>query len=369
MKILSEGAAAFLILFIGCFFLLPSASYAERLKDISTISGVRDNQLVGYGLVVGLDRTGDKSGSVRQALSNMYQRAGINIDPGRLKPKNVAAVMVTADMPTFSKLGSRLDVIVSSLSDAKSLQGGTLLMTPLKGPDGNVYAVAQGAVSIGGFAGGSGGGTVTKNHPTVGRVPSGALIEKEVPLSFADMSSIDIVLYTQDFTTVQSVINKIDEALQGTYATAEGPSSVTVQVPADYQGRVVDLLALLETVEVETDIPAKVVINEKTGTVVLGDRVTVSPVALSHGNLIVQVKTTFEVSQPTALSNTGQTVIIPDTETTVVETDTRLVPVSGANLSEVVRALNSLGVTPRDLIAILQALKAVGALKAELEIL
>ncbi len=369
MKILSESAAAFLILLIGCFFLLPSASYAERLKDISTISGVRDNQLVGYGLVVGLDRTGDKSGSVRQALSNMYQRAGINISAAALKPKNVAAVMVTADMPTFSKLGSRLDVIVSSLSDAKSLQGGTLLMTPLKGPDGNVYAVAQGAVSIGGFAGGSGGETVTKNHPTVGRVPSGALIEKEVPISFADMSNIDIVLYTQDFKTVQSVINKIDEALQGAYATAEGPRSVNVQVPADYQGRVVDLLALLETVEVETDVPAKVVINEKTGTVVLGDRVTVSPVALSHGNLIVQIKTTFEVSQPTALSNTGQTAIIPDTETTVVETDTRLIPVSGANLSEVVRALNSLGVTPRDLIAILQALKAAGALKAELEIL
>jgi len=351
--------------------LLPAGASAERLKDISTIAGLRTNQLVGYGLVVGLNGTGDKNknGSTTQALVNMLKHMGITVAKKDLKPKNVAAVMVTAEMPTFTKAGTRLDVIVSSISDAKSLQGGTLLLTPLNGPDGEVYAVAQGAVSVGGFSAGGGGAKVGRNHPTVGRVPEGAVVEREVPVSFADADAVDVILHTQDFSTVRSAMQGIDAVLGGPFSSADGPGAIRVRVPESYRGRVIDLLALIESVEVSTDVPSKVVINEKTGTVVLGERVVVSPVALSHGNLTIQVKSTPLVSQPAPFSDSGRTVVTRETDVSVQEEEARLVPVSGVNLGEVVRALNALGVTPRDLIAILQALKAAGALKAELEIL
>jgi len=344
---------------------------AERIKDISTISGLRDNQLVGYGLVIGLNGTGDKNkkGSTTQALVNMLRRMGINLRQNDLKPKNVAAVVVTADMPTIAKAGTRLDVIVSSISDAKSLQGGTLLLTPLKGPDEQIYALAQGAVSVGGFVAHGGGTSVSKNHPTVGRVPEGAVIEREVPMTLAESSGIDLILHTPDFSTVHSVMKEIDSFLGGAYTKAGGPGAVHLSVPETYRGRIVELLAEIEDIDVQTDVPSKIVINEKTGTVVLGERVEVSPVAIAHGSLTVQIKTEEEVSQPSPFSSTGTTTVTENAEVSVEEKRSRLSPVSGANLGEVVRALNSLGVTPRDLIAILQALKVSGALKAELEIL
>ena len=357
------------LLLLAVCLAAPSGAYAERLKDISVVSGIRDNQLVGYGLVIGLNGTGDKSGSMSQALANMFERLGIHVNAADVRPKNVAAVMVTAEMPTFIKTGSRLDVTVSSIAEAKSLQGGTLLLAPLRGPDGVIYAVAQGPVSIGGFSAGGRDAGVSKNHPTVGRVPGGALVEREVPISFDNMSTVEIVLSTQDFTTVQGVVERLNETLGGAYTRADGPGSVQVTIPEAYQGRVIEFLALLETVEVSTDLPAKVVINEKTGTVVLGERVMVSPVALSHGSLTVEIKTGYDVSQPAPFSPTGETVVTPDTRVAVAEGKASLIPVSGTDLGKVVQALNSLGVTPRDLIAILQALKASGALKAELEIL
>ena len=365
MAVLNSRPAGAIVAVVFAAVLMVSSASAERLKDISSISGIRDNQLVGYGLVMGLNGTGDKAGSMPQALGNMLRRMGLNVNDGDLKPKNVAAVVVTANMPTFARAGSRLDVIVSSISDAKSLQGGTLLLTPLAGPDGETYAVAQGAISIGGFAAGG----VSKGHPTVGRVPDGAVIEREVPLSFADAAAVDIVLNTPDFTTVRSAIESINRLLGDVCAEADGPRSVHVKVPESYNGRVIELLALLESVDVKTDIPARVVINEKTGTIVLGERVTVSPVGLSHGNLTVEIKTSLSVSQPSPFSPKGETVVTPDTKVEVKEANASLVEIGGANLGEVVRALNSLGVTPRDLIAILQALKAAGALKAELEVL
>ncbi len=345
------------------------AADAARLKDVATISGVRDNQLVGYGLVVGLNGSGDKSGSMVQALSNMLLRMGLNVPASQLKPKNVAAVIVTAKMPTFAKPGTRLDILVSSMGDAKSLQGGTLLRTPLLGPDGEVYALGQGALSIGGFSAGGGGTGTTKNHPTAGRVPGGAVVEREVPFTFADRSAVEVNFHSYDFTTVARGLRQINTALGGAYARAEGPSSVVVNLPDEYAGRIVEFLAVLENMEIVTDLPAKVVINEKTGTVVMNGRVAISPVAISHGNLTVEVSTKFQVSQPAPLSEAGQTVVTPDRDVTAYEDKASLVPVEGAELGTVIKALNALGVTPRDLIAILQALKASGALAADLEIM
>ncbi|MBF0566957.1 MAG: flagellar basal body P-ring protein FlgI, partial [Nitrospirae bacterium] len=336
------------------------------IKDVASIKGVRDNQLVGYGLVVGLTGTGDKKGANVQSLMNMLYRYGITIAQKDVNSKNVAAVMVTAALPPFPKVGRKIDAVVSAIGDSKNLQGGTLLMTPLKGADDKVYAVAQGAVSIGGFSTGTtGGGKVTKNFTTVGRVPEGVTIEKEFGFDLSNAPDISIILNRTDFTTASNISKAINRYLQGDYAKAYDPSSVKVNVPEHYKGNVVGLINNIESLEVAVDVPAKVVINERTGTVVIGENVKLSPVAISHGDL------TIEVTQPSAVEVAplagGGTA--PEAAVTATEKKIALTSVSGATLAEIVDGLNKLGVSPRDLIAILQSLKAAGSLRAELEIM
>jgi len=352
----------------------PLSAEAVRIKDIAQVEGVRENSLIGYGLVIGLNGTGDKSGTTFtvQTLTSMLNKMGITVDPLLVKVKNVAAVMVTAKLPPFVKSGSRIDVVVSSLGDATSLQGGTLLLTPLRGPDQQVYAVAQGPISIGGFIGGKDGDSIQKNHPTAGRVAEGALVEKEVGFAFVNKDRLNILLRQQDFTTALRISRAINTQLgMEASATAVDSGTVTLQVPEEYKGRLVELLAAIEGVDVTVDLPARVVVNERTGTIVMGDQVKISDVAVSHGNLTIRVKTEYQVSQPPPFAPKGsETVVVPQRQTEVKEEEAKiLVLKGGTTIGEVVRGLNAIGVTPRDLIAILQAIKAAGALQAELEIL
>lgn len=359
---------AVLLFTVHC--LLFTAAYAERIKDIASFEGVRENQIIGYGLVVGLDGTGDKGLATMQSIANMLQRMGINVKPTDIKAKNTAAVIVTAKLPPFPKPGIRIDASVSTIGDAKNLQGGTLLLTPLKGPDGNVYAVAQGPISIGGFTGGGGGATVQKNHTTAGRIPEGVIIERELPFVLGDGNEIKIFLHKPNFSTAAEIIKKINEELGAEYASAIDPSAIRLKIPPEHKNRVVELISAIERLEVQIDLAARVVINERTGTVVIGDKVRLSPVAIAHGNLTIEIKTEFNVFQPPPFApEKAETVVVPRTDVTVKEEQASLVEISGATLGEIVRALNILGVTPRDLISILQALKSSGALRAELEII
>ena len=351
---------------------LSAVAQAERIKDIASFEGVRENQILGYGLVVGLDGAGDKGLSTMQAISNMLQRMGITASPNDIKAnsKNTAAVVVTANLPPFPKPGVRIDVLVSAMGDAKNLQGGTLLLTPLKGADGKVYALAQGPVSIGGFTGGGGGTTIQKNHPTVGKVPEGAIIEKDLPFVLGSNGEIKIFLHRQDFSTATQVAVRINEALKSAYASTIDSSAIRLKVPPQYKNRMVELVTLVEGLEVMVDVTAKIVINERTGTVVIGDKVRISPVAIAHGNLTIEIKTELKVSQPPPFApSKAETVVVPEKTVTAKEEKAFLVEVSGVTLGEIVRALNSLGVTPRDLISILQSLRAAGALRADLEIM
>ncbi len=359
-----------LALFLTGPWLLAPAVHAERIKDIATFEGMRENQLVGYGLVVGLDGSGDKGNQTIQTIANLLKRMGLTVGISDIKTKNAAAVMVTASLPPFPKPGMTLDALVSTIGDAKSLQGGTLLLAPLKGPDGKVYALAQGAVSVGGFIGGGGGTTVQKNHTTAGRVPSGVTIENEPLFTLGSGNEIRLFLQWPDFTTATEVTRKINEALGDQTASTSDPTTITIKVPQQYQGRMVQLISLVESLDVPVDMPARVVINERTGTVAIGENVTISPVAIAHGNLTIEIKTEYRVSQPPPLApNQAQTVVVPEKTVNVKEQNASLMEVSGTTLGEVVRALNALGVTPRDLVSILQALKAAGALRAEMEII
>ncbi|MDQ6736057.1 MAG: flagellar basal body P-ring protein FlgI [Nitrospirota bacterium] len=354
---------------------------AARIKDVAMIEGVRENQLIGYGLVVGLDRTGDQviGGQFTiQAMMSMLNKMGINlvINPIQLLTRNIASVMVTAKLPPFAKPGMPLDVVVSSMANAKSLQGGTLLLTPLKAPNQQVYAVAQGPVSIGGFlggTGGAGGSTVTKNHQAAGMVPGGAIVEKEIVVNIDTWESVNVMLRQADFTTALRVSEAIDGVFGTGTALPVNSGQIRSTVPVNFQGRIVQYLATLEGLDVAVDVPAKVVVNERTGTVVLGEHVRLSTCAISHGNLSISVKSTLNVSQPTAPvigSSAGQTVVTPDVQTEIKEEPSRLLVVDETvTLGEVVQALNAVGVTPRDLVAILSALKAAGALQAQLEII
>ncbi|MBF0505275.1 MAG: flagellar basal body P-ring protein FlgI [Nitrospirae bacterium] len=363
----------FFILLPLALGILPALVYAERIKDIATFSGVRENELVGYSLVVGLNGTGDRDGTYYfQPFANMLGKLGINVNPADIKgkTKNIAAVVVTAKLPTMVMPGSKVDVQVSSIGDARSLQGGTLLAAQLKGFDNNVYAVAQGPVSIGGFIAGGGGTQTIKNHPNVGTVPNGAIVEREVPVQLNRKNSLDILLNMQDFVTSTRVANKINERLHGNYAKAEGPSVVSLMVPDAFANKVVDLISTVEMINVTIDTPARVIINERTGTVVFGENVTINPVALAHGSITIQINTDYQVSQPPPLAPAGaQTVVTPQKQVTVEEKKATLVQVKGSTIGELVKALNTLGVTPRDLVAILQAIKAAGSLKAELVIM
>jgi len=362
---------ALLLVLTGALLLAPESSQGARIKDIAKIVGVRNNQLVGYGLVGGLNGTGDKQGTefTIQSLTNMLIKMGINVDPTQVKVKNVAAVMVTAELPAFARPGIRLDVQVSSIGDAKSLQGGTLLMTPLQGVDGETYALAQGAVSLGGFGAGSGGDTATKNHPTVGTIPSGAVVERSVVVPLQLRERLHFVLHQPDFTTSEAVSKAMNQQIGQTVAFSQDSRTVFVDVPGAFQEHVVDFIARLETVEVAVDTPARVVVNERTGTVVMGENVRISTVAVSHGGLSVVIQEEPVISQPSPFGE-GRTVVTKDREVSVEEEESHLMVLpSGVSLGDVVKALNAVGVTPRDLIAILQAMKGAGALSAELVIM
>ena len=359
-------------LLVGLCLLEPSAQ-AARIKDIASIRGVRQNQLVGYGLIVGLDGSGDtnKSEFTQQSLASMLERMGVTVDPEDLKVKNIAAVMVTAELPPFARSGSRIDALVSSIGDAKNLQGGTLLMTPMKGLDGKVYAMAQGPVSTGGFSYGKGTGTgVQKNFPTAGRVVGGATIEREIRTQFNARETLTLAIHKPDFTTATRMAMAINAAFADSLAKALDAGTVAVKVPDLYKGRTVELVALIEGVGVTPDNISKVIINERTGTVIMGENVRIATIAIAHGNLSIQVNKTDNVSQPAPFARRGRTVVTSDREVIVEEGRNPLFLVeSGVSIGEVVRALNALGVSPRDLIAIFQALKAAGALQAELEII
>jgi flagellar P-ring protein FlgI len=359
-----------LFLAAGPMLLAPFAS-AERIKDIASFEGMRQNQLIGYGLVVGLDGSGDKGNQTLFTIANLLQRMGLSLKIADIKAKNAAAVMVTAALPPFPKPGMKLDALVSTIGDAKSLQGGTLLLAPLKGPDGRVYALAQGAVSVGGFIGGGAGTTIQKNHTAAGKVPNGVTIETEPQFTFASGNEIRIFLRDPDFTTAAQAAKKINETLQSeSAATTIDPSTIILKIPEQYQGKVVQLVALVEAIDVVVDVPARVVINERTGTVTIGEAVRIAPVAIAHGSLTIEIKTEYNVSQPLPFSpNQAQTVVTPKQTVNIKEQNASLLHVSGATLGEVVRALNALGVTPRDLVSILQALKAAGALRADVEII
>lgn len=359
----------FALLFL---FVLYSQVFGEtvRVKDITEVEGVRGNQLLGYGLVVGLAGSGDSQNSLftNQALGNILAKLGLTVDSQAVRARNVASVIVTAELPPFVVPGEKIDITVSSLGDAKNLQGGVLLLTPLKGVDGKVYAVAQGPLSVGGFTGGGGGNQVQRNHPTVGVIAGGAIVERTVETNFFDSEAgtVTLLLREPDFVTASRIALVVNEELGGDKAKVIDANRVVVTVPDHYRGRISQLLALLGELPVEPDAPARVVVNERTGTVVIGGNVRILPVALSHGNLTVTIKTEYQVSQPPPLSG-GETVVVPQKEVKVQEEKARLFPVrSGNTIEDLVKVLNSLGVSPRDLIAILQALKKAGALQGEL---
>jgi flagellar P-ring protein precursor FlgI len=354
-------------------FLLSNA-HAVRIKDIVDIKGVRQNQLVGYGLVVGLEGTGDSDDSLFtiQSLASLLEKMGVTVQTDDIDDvENVAAVMVTADLPPFASLGSRFDVLVSSIGDAENLQGGTLLFTPLKGADGKVYAIAQGPVSTGGFAvSGNSGDQIQKNFPTVGRVVGGALVEKEIHSDFNQKNSLTLSLHQPDFTTASRVAEAINRAFYSQLAQTENAGSIRVSVPENYMGKTVQFVTLIESLGVTPDMVSKVVVNERTGTVIMGENVRITTIAIAHGNLSIQIDESQNVSQPLPFSRGGQTVVTPESELMVSEGKNPIFLVeSGVSIGEVVKALNALGVSPRDLIAIFQALKAAGALQAELEII
>jgi flagellar P-ring protein precursor FlgI len=352
---------------------VPQAT-AVRIKDIADIKGVRQNQLVGYGLVVGLEGTGDSDSSLFtiQSLASLLEKMGVTVQTSDIEDvENVAAVMVTADLSAFASLGSRLDVLVSSIGDAENLQGGTLLFTPLRAADGNVYAVAQGPVSTGGFAvSGNSGDQVQKNFPTVGRVVGGALVEKELHSNFNQKNALTLALKDPDFTTASRVAQAINRAFYSQLARTENAGSIRVTVPDNYLGNTVQFVTMIESLGVTPDMVSKVVVNERTGTVIMGENVRIATIAIAHGNLSIQINESQDVSQPLPFSRGGQTVVTPESEIVVQEGKNPIFLVeSGVSIGEVVNALNALGVSPRDLIAIFQALKAAGALQAELEII
>ncbi len=359
-----------IVLFVAVCVALPLPLRAgTRLKDLAGIEGVRDNQLLGYGLVVGLNQTGDRRQTVFsvQSLTNILQQMGVQVPPSAIRVNNIAAVMVTATLPPFAQPGIRLDVTVSAIGDASSLQGGLLLLTSLKGVNGQVYAVAQGPLVLGGFVGGRSQSSQTVNHPTSARVPNGAIIERAAP-SITPNGRVRLQLRQADFTTAARVAQAVNRQF-GSIAVAENSAVVGVAVPPKFANQTIEFVAAMEALTVEADRPAKVIVNERTGTVVMGKDVRISPVAIMHGNLTVEVETNFAVSQPAALSQ-GNTTVVPQVGVGIKEEKARnLVLKEGATVEELVRGLASIGSTPRDIISILQSLKAAGAMEADLEII
>ena len=347
---------------------------ASRLKDIVEFEGVRDNMLVGYGLVVGLNNTGDtlKTGHfTKQSLQSMLNRMGVKPTDSGLDSKNVAAVMVTAALPAFARQGGRIDVTVSALGDSKSLLGGTLLVTPLLGADGEVYAVSQGQLAVGGFQAGGNAETVTKGVPTSGRIANGAIVEREVNYSIANLTNIKLTLRNPDFTTARRVARAVNAFLGTNAANPEDPTTVRIQVPSDYEGNAVGLLTDIEQLRVKPDQTAKVIIDEQSGVIVMGENVRISSVAIAQGSLTIRVTEAQQASQPGPFAQAGTTQTLDRTNVDVEEGEERQLTVlkSGVTLQELVNGLNALGIGPRDMITILQAVKASGALQADIEVM
>lgn len=351
--------------------LVLNTAYAERIKDITSIAGVRSNQLIGYGLVVGLDGTGDKAPFTTQTFKNMMAEFGITIPNGTdPKLKNVAAVSITAEMPAFAKPGQRLDITVSSLGNAKSLRGGSLLFAPLKGADGQVYALAQGNLVVGGFGiQGNDGSKLTVNVPSVGRIPNGATVERAIPNAFGHGDSLVLNLDQANFTTARHIIDTLNDLLGPGTAEALDGTSIRVSAPRDLSQRV-SFLSVIENMEVKMgDARAKVIINSRTGTIVMGQHVRIEPVAVTHGSLTVMVQENLDVVQPNALGD-GETAVVPKTNITANQESSRMFKFGpGVSLDQIVQAVNEVGAAPGDLMAILEALKQAGALKAELVVI
>ncbi len=350
-----------------------AAPAATRLKELASLEGVRDNQLMGYGLVVGLNGTGDKRQTVfsAQALTNILRRMGVTVNPTAILVRNMAAVMVTATLPPFAQTGTRIDVTAAAIGDSTNLQGGLLLLTSLQGPDGEVYAAAQGALLTGGFVAGGGGNAQTLNHPTVGRIPSGAIIERSPP-TVAPTDKFRLQLRQADFSTAARIAEALNQHFPNAAtptAHAESSGAILVTMPTAFTNRSVEFVAEMENLTVEADRMQKVVINERTGTIVLGKEVRISPVAILHGALSVEVQTTFEVSQPNALAQ-GETTTVPKTKVDAKEAKAQnIVLGQGATVEDLVRALQAIGSTSRDIIAVLQNMRAAGALSADIEVI
>jgi flagellar P-ring protein precursor FlgI len=351
---------------------VPAAA-SSRIKDIVDVEGVRDNMLVGYGLVVGLNGTGDtlnNSPFTSQSLIGMLERLGVNTRGETMRTKNVAAVMVTATLPAFGAQGTRIDTTVAALGDAKSLLGGTLLVTPLLGADGEVYAVAQGPLAVSGFSAQGQGASVTRGVPTSGRISAGAIVEREIEFALSELPVLRLTLRNPDFTTAQRVAQAVNGLLGAGTATATDPSAVLVNIPPARRGDIVSLMTEIEQLRVTPDQVARVVIDEKSGIIVMGENVRISTVAIAQGNLTIRITENPQVSQPNALSN-GQTAVVPRTNIQVDDQSEKRLGVlpSGVSLQELVESLNALGVGPRDMISILQSIKAAGALQAEIEVM
>jgi flagellar P-ring protein precursor FlgI len=360
------------VILAGLLLVPPPAPAATRLKDLVTVEGVRDNQLIGFGIVVGLAGTGDKRTTIfsTQSLANMLERMGLSVAPGAIRVQNMASVMVTSTLQPFAQPGTKIDVTASAIGDATNLQGGTLLLTSLKGANGQVYAMAQGPVVTGGFVAGRGGVSQTVNHPTVGRVPNGAIVERLAP-SVEPTGLIRLQLRNSDFATSARVADAINKQFGASppIARAENGAVIAIATPEEWKSLVPAFIAGIEELRVEVDTPARIVVNERTGTIVIGKEVRVSPVAILHGNLSVEVQTRLIVSQPGPFSN-GTTQVIPDQTVAARSEPTRNVVLrEGATVEELVRALTAIGSSARDIIAILQNLRAAGALDADLEVI
>lgn len=358
------------------FVPIHEAHATSRVKDLVSFEGVRDNMLVGYGLVVGLHGTGDtltNASFTERSLIGMLERLGINTnsDFSTLNTKDIAAVMVTATLPPFASQGTRIDVSVGAMGDAKSLQGGILLVTPLQGADGEVYAVAQGSVSSGYSASGASGSSVTKGVPTSGRIADGAIVEREINFHLSDLNNLRLSLRNPDFTTAQRIADGINRHFKAQMATATDSGTVQLTIPADRHSDVVGLMTEVEQLDIVPDQTARVVIDEQSGVIVIGENVHINTVAIAQGNLTIRINETPQVSQPNALSTGGQTVVVPRTDISVDEgKESKLALLhSGVTLQELVQSLNALGIGPRDMISILQSIKAAGALQADLELI
>jgi flagellar P-ring protein precursor FlgI len=363
------------LLALTCWLVRPGAATAlsSRIKDVADFEGVRDNMLVGYGLVVGLNSTGDSlrnSAFTQESLTAMLDRLGVATRGGKLNTKNVAAVMVTATLPPFARQGSRVDVAVSALGDAKSLNGGTLLVTPLMGADGEVYAVSQGALTTGGFEAGGQAEKVTRGVPTSARIPSGAIVEREVEFALGQLENVRIALRNPDFTTAARIAAAINRWSKGAGAQAIDPATVVLPVPGTYRERIALLMSELEQLRIDPDQPARILVDETKGIIVIGENVRISTVAIAQGNLTIRVTETPQVSQPAPLSN-GETVVAPRTNVEVDDQSGRRMAIVGGavTLQDLVDGLNAMGVGPRDMIGIIQAIKAAGALQAEIEVM